>query len=113
MRRCIRGRDTLRYFLLWPSSLPLVVAQPNKRLPNRTPKSTLRWCHLTDAECGLRLLGARRLGTTRGLWVETMRRDFYAPELKNLKRFFFPKKKKSRFMRVLVYTNEQTRLCFG
>ena len=31
-------------FQLRPNSIPVVMVQPNKRLANRTPKTTLRWC---------------------------------------------------------------------
>ena len=43
MRRCVFGKDT--YFTLGPSSLPLVVAQLDKRLANRihTKYPALMW----------------------------------------------------------------------
>ena len=37
-------------FLLGPSGLPVTVAQPDKRLANRTQKSALRWFDWTDAD---------------------------------------------------------------
>ena len=39
------------YFPLGPSSLPVVAAQLDKKLANRTQKRVLlRWCGLTEAE---------------------------------------------------------------
>ena len=45
MHRCVHEKDTLRTFLIGLSSLPIVVAQPDEKLVNRTFKNgTLRWC---------------------------------------------------------------------
>ena len=43
MRRCVLGKDTLRYFQLMPSSLAVVEAKPDERLEKEPTKVTLRW----------------------------------------------------------------------
>ena len=49
MRRFVLGKDSLRFFRLGPSTLPVMVAQPDERLANRTHESALRWCSLTQS----------------------------------------------------------------
>ena len=34
--RCVNGKNPLRFFPLWSSSLPVVEARPDERLANRT-----------------------------------------------------------------------------
>ena len=44
LRRTVLEKDPLRLFPIGKSSLPIVVAQPDKKPTNRTQKSALRWC---------------------------------------------------------------------
>ena len=63
---------TITYFPLGPSSIPIVVAQPDERLANRNQKSALRWCGLTNAECLVSGFYMNKRVYTVGYWLPTI-----------------------------------------